>query len=64
MVRYVVFGLFCLSIVVALAAWLVRSRRVSPFSSLARGLRSFSDPVLRPIERRLVASGANPVHAA
>ena len=51
------------SIGVALAAWLVRTRRVSPFSGLGRGLRSLSEPLTKPIERRLVRAGGNPVHA-
>ncbi len=61
--RYVVFGVFCLALLVALAGWLVRTRRVSPFGALGRGLRSLSEPFTGPIERRLVRAGGNPVHA-
>ncbi len=61
--RYVVFGLFCLSLLLALAGWLVRTRRVPPFGALRRVLRAVSDPVLRPIETRLVRAGGNPIHA-
>src|SRR2546430_15091685 len=61
--RYVVFGLFCVALLVALAGWLVRTRRVSPFGALGRGLRSLSEPFTGPIERRLVRAGGNPVQA-
>ncbi len=62
--RYVVFGVFALSALAALGSWLVKSRRVSPFGRLGRGLRAVTDPVVRPVERRLVRMGGNPVHAA
>ena len=61
--RYVVFGAFGISVLTALASWLVRTRRVSPFSALGRTLRAASDPLIRPVETRLVRSGGNPVHA-
>src|SRR5690348_3222731 len=61
--RYVVIGAFGVSVLVALASWLVRTSRVSPFGALGRTLRAVSDPVIRPVERRLVRSGGNPVHA-
>jgi YggT family protein len=61
--RYVVFGVFALSALAALGSWLVRTRRVSPFGPLGRGLRAVTDPVVRPVERRLVRMGGNPVHA-
>jgi YggT family protein len=62
-VRYLVFAVVALSALVALGSWLVRTRRVSPFSALGRGLRSSTDAVLRPLERRIVRMGGNPVHA-
>jgi len=62
-VRYVVFGVVALAALAALGSWLVRTRRISPFGGLGRGLRSVTDPVLRPVERRLVRMGGNPVHA-
>src|SRR2546422_3673190 len=61
--RILVFAAFCLAAVVALAGWLVRTRRVSPFGGFGRTLRSVTDPVLRPVETRLVRLGGNPVHA-
>src|SRR3989442_6793624 len=62
-VRYGVFSLFVLSALVALASWVVRTRRLSPFGPVGRALRGATEPVLRPVERRLVRLGGNPVHA-
>ena len=61
--RYAVIGVFAVSLVVALASWLVRTQRVSPFGALGRVLRTASEPLIRPVERRLVRAGGNPVHA-
>lgn len=61
--RYTVFGLVALSALLALCSWLVRTRRVSPFGALGKTLRAISDPVMRPVERRLVRMGGNPAHA-
>src|SRR2546430_4321580 len=61
--RYAVIGVFGVSLVVALASWLVRTQRVSPFGALGRALRAASEPLIRPVERRLVRAGGNPVHA-
>jgi YggT family protein len=61
--RYLVFGVFALSALVALASWAVRARHVSPFGVLGKTLRLMSDPVIRPVERRLVRLGGNPVQA-
>src|SRR5207245_5190958 len=62
-VRYSVFSLFVVTGLVALAAWLVRTRRLSPFGPVGRALRAATEPVLRPVEHRLVRLGGNPVHA-
>jgi YggT family protein len=61
--RYVVVVAFGVSVVAALASWLVRTRRVSPFSALGRALRTGSELLIRPLETRLVRAGGNPVHA-
>lgn len=61
--RYVVLGIVALASLAALGSWLVRTRRVSPFGVLGRTLRSATDPIMRPVERRLVRMGGNPVHA-
>lgn len=62
-IRYAVIGCVALAALVTLGSWLVRTRRVSPFSALGRGLRAVTDPVIRPVERRLVRMGGNPTHA-
>lgn len=61
--RYSVFALVVLAALTALGSWLVRRRYVSPFSALGRGLRSGTDAILGPVERRLVRMGGNPAHA-
>src|SRR2546430_10576515 len=61
--RYAGIGVFAVSLLVALASWLVRTQRVSPFGGLGRALRAASEPLIRPVERRLVRAGGNPVHA-
>jgi len=52
-----VFAVFCL------IDWMVRTRRVNVFGTLARFTRSKIDPILEPIERRVVRAGGNPVSA-
>jgi YggT family protein len=63
LIRYAVFAAFLLSVLVALGSWLVRTRRVSPFGLAGRALRNATDPLMRPVERRVVRSGGNPVQA-
>jgi YggT family protein len=58
-----VFAIVVLAALAALGSWLVRTRRVSPFSFLGRTLRSAADPILKPVERRVVRMGGNPAHA-
>jgi YggT family protein len=62
-VRLAVFALFALAVVAALGSWLVRARHISPFSGLGRGLRTATDWIVKPVERRLLRMGGNPVHA-
>lgn len=52
-----VFALFCL------VDWLVRTRRVNVFGALARFTRSKIDPILEPVERKVVRAGGNPTSA-
>ena len=61
--RYAVFTIFAAAVLVASGAWLVRTRRVSPFKPVGRRLRSATDAVLDPVEKRVVRMGGNPVHA-
>lgn len=46
-----------LATLVAALAWAVRSRRLSPFGSVARFVRTAVDPVLVPVERHLARTG-------
>ena len=58
--RYTVFGVFVLASVAALGSWAVRTRRISPFSKLANFIRRATDPVLKPIESKILRKGGNP----
>jgi len=48
---------------VALTHWAVRSRRITPFGAWPRFMRRLSDPVLVPLERRVVRAGGSPQDA-
>jgi YggT family protein len=63
LVRYGVFVAVLVALAAAVASWLVRTKRVSPFSSLGRTLKSASDPLIRPVERQVHRRGGNPVNA-
>lgn len=52
-----IFAVFCL------IDWLVRTRKINLFGALARFSRSRIDPILEPIERRVVRAGGNPASA-
>ncbi|HWH03100.1 MAG TPA: YggT family protein [Gemmatimonadales bacterium] len=62
-VRDIVTGAFVLSALAATSNWLVRTQKISPFSSLGRFLKKSSDPVLAPVETRVVRFGGLPSHA-
>jgi YggT family protein len=62
-VRYLVAGAFLLSVIVAATHALVRRGTLAAFGGWARFVRGWSDPLLRPIERRLVRAGGNPQEA-
>jgi YggT family protein len=53
----VVFGAICL------LDWAVRTRKISPFNAVARFCRSTVDPIISPIERRIVRAGGTPASA-
>jgi YggT family protein len=48
---------------VALTHWAVRSKRITPFGAWPRFMRRASDPVLPPLERRIVRAGGSPQDA-
>jgi YggT family protein len=53
----VVFGAICVM------DWAVRTRKISPFNTIARFCRSTVDPFIAPIERRVVRAGGTPASA-
>ena len=61
--RMAVFGAAALSGVVALTNWAVLHGYLRPFGTWPRFVRGASDPLLRPIERRLLGAGGNPQSA-
>jgi YggT family protein len=62
-VRWVIVAALAYVGVVALTHWAVRSRRLSPFGAWPRTVRRLSDPVLRPVERRVIRAGGSPQSA-
>ena len=48
---------------VALTHWAVRNRHINTFGAWSRLMRRLSDPVLQPLERRVVRAGGNPQNA-
>jgi YggT family protein len=43
--------------------WAVRTRKISPFNAIARFCRSSIDPLIAPIERKVVRAGGTPASA-
>jgi len=54
---------FLAALLVLLTHWAVRRRTLAVFGWWPRFVRKWSDPLLRPFERRLAAFGANPQDA-
>jgi len=54
------FGVAVVVGAVCVADWAVRTRRLKPFSGIARFMRSNVDPLLAPIERQVVLRGGQP----
>jgi YggT family protein len=50
-------------LVIAVVDWAVRTRRINPFSPVARFFRRVIDPVLAPVESRVVRAGGMPTQA-
>ena len=61
--RVAFFALAVVLAVVCLIDWLVRTRRLNPFSPVARFFRQNVDPLFAPVERRIVRSGGLPTTA-
>lgn len=62
-VRYALFGLAVLAAIVALVDWAVRTRHINPFNPVARFFRRVVDPMMAPVERRIVRRGGMPSNA-
>jgi YggT family protein len=63
MLRYALFGAAVVAGVVALVDWAVRTRRINPFGATARFFRRTVDPLMVPVERRVVRAGGRPASA-
>ena len=61
--RRMVLALAVLSGIVFGADWLVRTRRINPFNPVARFFRSSVEPLMVPVERRVIRAGGNPSSA-
>ena len=61
--RYAVAAVFFLTCVIALVYWAVRRGKLQPFGPVARATRKLADPVMIPIERRVLRWGGNPQDA-
>jgi YggT family protein len=62
-VRSIVLLALAFAATVALTHWAVRSRRIDPFGTWPRLVRRASDPILLPLERRVIRSGGSPQNA-
>lgn len=58
-----IFTFAALTAVIATADWAVRSRKINPFSRTARMIRDHVQPLIAPVERKIVRAGGNPVSA-
>jgi YggT family protein len=62
-VRSIVLLALAFAATVALTHWAVRSRRINPFAAWPRLVRRISDPILLPLERRVINAGGSPQNA-
>lgn len=60
MVRLVVMAVVALLALVCLVDWLARTRRLNPFNPAARFLRHSFDPLIKPMEHRVIRAGGLP----
>ena len=61
--RIVVAAAFFASCLVALTYWAVRKSKLNAWSPPARLVRSVAEPVIKPLERRVIRLGGNPIDA-
>jgi YggT family protein len=62
-VRIAVILALAYALAVALTHWAIRTRRINPFGPWPRFVRRVGDPVLLPLERRIIAAGGSPQDA-
>jgi YggT family protein len=62
-VRSIVLLALAFAATIALTHWAVRSRRINPFGAWPRLVRRVSDPILLPLERRVISAGGTPQNA-
>lgn len=62
-IRLIVLAVVAVLAVLFLLDWAVRTRKVGPFSALARFCRKNVDPLVAPMERRVVRAGGLPSSA-
>ncbi|HEV2084123.1 MAG TPA: YggT family protein [Gemmatimonadales bacterium] len=62
-VRSIVLLALAFAATIALTHWAVRSRRINPFGAWPRLVRRVSDPILLPLERRVINAGGTPQNA-
>jgi YggT family protein len=62
-VRSIVLLALAFAATVALTHWAVRSHRINPFGAWPRLVRRVSDPILLPLERRIIRAGGGPQNA-
>ena len=60
---YAFFAFAVFFAIIALVDWAVRTRRISPFNPIARFFRKTVDPMMAPVERRIVRAGGMPQNA-
>jgi YggT family protein len=63
-VRILVIVALVYAALVALTHWAVRHKHITPFGPWPRFMRKISDPVLEPVERRVLRAGGNPQNAS
>jgi YggT family protein len=61
--RIALLGVGGVFLLIAVLDWAVRTRQISPFSAVARFCRRVIDPMLAPIEARVVRAGGLPTQA-
>lgn len=63
-VKLVLLWMAVVAALICVVDWLVRTRRISPFSWVARFFRARIDPLVAPVERMVLRAGGRPSSAA